>query len=306
MGYIIPVIAIPVMFVASFLGSATPGLIAKANPSIEMSKTLLYFAFAGAGAGAVSAVGFIHTFPEGNESFEAAVEDGVLPEYPWGGLVAALGALLSVAMERVTLSFMSSFKRQHHHHHQTSQADENEPLTASLKRLHPETSKADENESLRQVLLEVCILLFGLALHSLFVGITVGVAENDWVLLVAVVFHQLFEGYALGAAMVKAKITSVGLLSLFDLLYAISTPAGVAVGLVVRVSVGTDSPSYAIIEGVFQTLSAGILIYLGLCHLLVEDLDHIHQIRPTRAAYSTYIVGLTVGFVGLAVVALWA
>jgi zinc transporter 1/2/3 len=48
------------------------------------------------------------------------------------------------------------------------------------------------------------------------------------------------------------------------LLYGVTTPLGIAVGLGVRSTYNPDSTKASIVSGVLDSLSAGILLYTGL------------------------------------------
>jgi len=52
------------------------------------------------------------------------------------------------------------------------------------------------------------------------------------------------------------------------ILFGLTTPIGIAVGLVVRTSYNPDSTTASIVSGVLNSLSAGILVYSGLVEVL--------------------------------------
>ena len=53
------------------------------------------------------------------------------------------------------------------------------------------------------------------------------------------------------------------------LLYGITTPIGIAIGLGVRTSYNPNSPTASIVSGVLDSLSAGVLVYTGLVEVIV-------------------------------------
>lgn len=59
---------------------------------------------------------------------------------------------------------------------------------------------------LRRVIAAIC-MEFGVTLHSLFVGLDVGLTTDRSLkpLLIALVFHQMFEGMSMGSRLVDAK-----------------------------------------------------------------------------------------------------
>ena len=47
-------------------------------------------------------------------------------------------------------------------------------------------------------------------------------------------------------------------------LYGLTTPIGIAIGLGVRTSYNPDSTTASIVSGILDSLSAGVLVYTGL------------------------------------------
>lgn len=58
------------------------------------------------------------------------------------------------------------------------------------------------------------------------------------------------------------------------LAYACTTPVGIAIGLGVRLSYDPNSQRALISAGVFDAVSAGLLIYSGMVELLAHDFIH--------------------------------
>ena len=120
----------------------------------------------------------------------------------------------------------------------------------------------------------IFILEFGVIFHSIFIGLTLAVSGEEFsTLYIVLVFHQSFEGLALGTRLAsvewpKAKRWTPYLLGAA---YAISTPIAIAVGLGVRNSYPPNSSTTLIVNGVFDSISAGILIYTGLVELMAHE-----------------------------------
>ncbi|RKP32376.1 ZIP zinc/iron transport family [Metschnikowia bicuspidata] len=123
-------------------------------------------------------------------------------------------------------------------------------------------------------LLNVFVLEFGVVVHSVFVGLTLAVAGEEFKTLYAVImFHQLFEGLGLGARIAaiywpKDKRATPWLLALA---YAITTPIAIAIGLGVRTTFPTESKTSLITNGIFDSISAGILLYAGLIEVMAHE-----------------------------------
>ena len=122
----------------------------------------------------------------------------------------------------------------------------------------------------------IFILEFGVIFHSIFVGLTLAVAGDEFkTLYVVLVFHQTFEGLGLGARLAsipwpkKKKWTPYILAAA----YGVTTPIAIAIGLGVRNTYPPGSSTTLIVNGVFDSISAGILIYTGLVELMAHEVS---------------------------------
>lgn len=113
----------------------------------------------------------------------------------------------------------------------------------------------------------------GIIFHSILIGITLVVAGDSFyrTLLVVIVFHQFFEGLALGARIAllpgrvfPSKVIMAGL-------FALITPVGMAIGLGVLHSFNGNDKSTLIALGTLDALSAGILVWVGVVDMWARD-----------------------------------
>ncbi|KAF9579407.1 hypothetical protein BGW38_004339, partial [Lunasporangiospora selenospora] len=131
----------------------------------------------------------------------------------------------------------------------------------------PEQERLHHEQERRMRAIGTYILEFGIALHSVIIGITLGTTVgSDFVsLLIALLFHQFFEGVALGGRIAAIQFPrhsmSPWLLSAW---FACSTPLGIAIGIGIRSSYDGESAKTLIIQGVFDACSSGILLYTAM------------------------------------------
>jgi zinc transporter 1/2/3 len=143
------------------------------------------------------------------------------------------------------------------------------------------------------------ILEFGVIFHSIFIGLTLAVSGDEFnVLYIVLVFHQSFEGLGLGSRLATALWPpSKGWLPyVLGFAYALSTPIAIAVGLGVRESLEPGSSTTLIINGVFDSISAGILVYTGLVELMAHEFLFSNEMRRggigmTLAAFGCMCLG---------------
>ncbi|XP_010437817.1 PREDICTED: zinc transporter 9 [Camelina sativa] len=117
------------------------------------------------------------------------------------------------------------------------------------------------------------ILEMGIVSHSIIIGISLGVSHSPCTirpLLVALSFHQFFEGFALGGCVAEARLTPRGS-AMMAFFFAITTPIGVAVGTAIASFYNSYSVAALVAEGVLDSLSAGILVYMALVDLIAAD-----------------------------------
>lgn len=137
----------------------------------------------------------------------------------------------------------------------------------------PNSSSTDPNE--QRLILQCLLLEAGILFHSVFIGLALSVSTGPAfiVLLIAIAFHQTFEGLALGSRI--AGVSSFSTTSpkpwLMSLMYGITTPIGQAIGLGVHGLYDPASQVGLLTVGIVNAVSSGLLLYAGLVQLLAED-----------------------------------
>lgn len=104
--------------------------------------------------------------------------------------------------------------------------------------------------------------------HSIPVGLALGLQRGSAFtgLFIAVMFHQLIEGFGVGAATIEGRynrFTEVMLATAF----AITTPIGISIGIILQMTLSTVSTGYIITVGTCNSVGAGLLLYIGIEHL---------------------------------------
>jgi zinc transporter ZupT len=140
----------------------------------------------------------------------------------------------------------------------------------------PPPSKSSAPNPQKQ-LLQCLLLEAGILFHSIFIGMALSVATGASfiVLLVAISFHQTFEGFALGARISSLIPTLFPASSpkpwLMALAYGATTPLGQALGLGLHNLYDPASATGLIMVGLTNAFSSGLLLFAGLVELLAED-----------------------------------
>ncbi|PIA64324.1 hypothetical protein AQUCO_00100064v1 [Aquilegia coerulea] len=117
------------------------------------------------------------------------------------------------------------------------------------------------------------ILELGIVSHSVIIGLSLGVSQSPCTirpLIAALSFHQFFEGFALGGCISQAQYKTT-LSTVMACFFAITTPSGIAIGIAISSLYSRNSPRALVVEGILDSISAGILIYMALVDLIAAD-----------------------------------
>ncbi|KAJ5037332.1 uncharacterized protein L3040_007508 [Drepanopeziza brunnea f. sp. 'multigermtubi'] len=166
-----------------------------------------------------------------------------------------------------------------------------------------------EDQQKRQ-LLQCLLLEAGILFHSIFIGMAVSVATGPTfiVFLVAIAFHQSFEGLALGSRIAAINFPKHSPRPwLMVLAYGTTTPIGQAIGLSVHKLYDPRSAAGLLTVGFMNAISSGLLLFAGLVQLLAEDFlsDKSYKILKGRRrieAFGAVMAGATL----MALVGAWA
>lgn len=170
--------------------------------------------------------------------------------------------------------------------------------------------EGDSHASYGSQIVSLLILEFGIVFHSLFIGLTLAGTDNLKVLLIVIAFHQFFEGLGLGSRLAVAAWpaswkTWTG--PLMGLGFSITTPIGIAIGLGVNKGLASNPAVAQLVNGVFDAVSSGILIYTALVELLAHEFMFNPKMRDAELAAQLLAYGcVAVGVAIMAVLAKWA
>ncbi|OQE32142.1 hypothetical protein PENSTE_c001G08829 [Penicillium steckii] len=158
--------------------------------------------------------------------------------------------------------------------------------------------------------MQVYLLEMGILFHSVFIGmsLSVSVGNEFVVLLIAIVFHQTFEGLALGSRIASLPWRKDQLQPwIMSLAYGCTTPIGQAIGLATHTLYSPDSEVGLLVVGCMNAISSGLLIFASLVELMSEDFlsdESWRVLRGRRRVYACILVFL--GAFCMSIVGAWA
>lgn len=176
---------------------------------------------------------------------------------------------------------------------------------------HDLHASAASPEALNQKALLQCLLLeAGILFHSVFIGMALSVTTGSpfVVLLIAISFHQTFEGLALGSRIAALQFPAGSVKPwLMALAYGTTTPIGQAIGLAIHRLYDPASETGLLTVGVMNAVSSGLLLFAGLVELLAEDFLSDHSYQSLRGKGRLQACGSVVaGAFLMALVGAWA
>lgn len=124
-------------------------------------------------------------------------------------------------------------------------------------------------------------------------------------LFVVILFHQAFEGIALGtriATMPGGFVRKVALGAAF----AVTTPIGMGIGIGVLSSFNGNDPSTIIAIGTLNAFSAGILLWIGVTEMWFKEWFYGPLARAGALKIAVGFFGLIAGLIVMSLLGKWA
>lgn len=333
------ILSVFIILISSAIGSFFP-LLASRYSFIKLPDVCWFFAkfF---GSGVIIATGFMHLLEPASDALGNECLGGVLAEYPWAFAICLMSLFALFLTELVSHHFVAKAANfpdaaAHVHTHFGSQQSENDSdsgdkdesakvsnVIGSNHFVHDEVHKDPEaavalaskgdhltEQYLNQVL-SVFVLEFGIIFHSVFIGLSLAVSGEEFkTLFIVLVFHQMFEGLGLGTRIADTPWDHTRRRTpwLLALAFALATPIATAIGIGVRHSFVPEGRKALITNGVFDAISAGILLYTGIVELMAHEFLYSNQFKGEgglKKSLLAYLV-MCLGAGLMALLAKWA
>ncbi|KAI3781495.1 hypothetical protein L2E82_11511 [Cichorium intybus] len=304
-------IAVTSILVAGAFGICVPllGMMFESlRPESNVFFVVKFFA-----AGVILAIGFVHVFADANESLEnPCLGDKAWGDFSLGNFVAMLAAVMVMMVETAATNW---FRRSHYNNNGANHIRDEEKHEGHVHvhthtsdghaHVHMQDSGSSEGFLRHRIISQV--LEVDILIRSAIIGLSLGVSVSPKTikpLIVAISFHQIFEGMGLGSCITEAKfkIRTIATMSIF---FTLTTPIGIALGFGISNTYDENSHTTLIVQGVLNATSAGILIYMALVDLLAMDFMKVKVRTSTKCQILTFIsILLDVGCMSL--LAIWA
>lgn len=156
--------------------------------------------------------------------------------------------------------------------------------------------------------LSVLIMEAGILSHSILIGVTLVVAGDSFfiTLFVMIVFHQLFEGIALGSRTAQLESTTLLYKLIMGAVFAIITPLGMAIGIGVLSKFNGSDKSTLIAMGTLDSFSAGVLIWTGVVEMWANEWLFGMLAKAPLLKTGVALISLVAGMILMSVLGKWA
>lgn len=284
----------------------------------------------GMGTGVAISTALIHLIGEAYDGFEAAGWSCIYDSWPM--VFALIGIFL--------IAFSEFMARRMHAESGTHQSDNQKAGTSDTRRTDPEalldvdhghghvpkhdvpeaapspspskdTDSFISSKEITSKRTAAAMMELSVVTHSVIVGLDLGLRnESAWsTFVVAVLFHQFFEGIALAQVVAEARYESLLRAMLALGAFVLTTPLGIAIGMIVRATTGVNSTPTGVdlLLAILNSLCGGFLLYVGMVNLLsswfVQDANFLRATAPYAVLGW---VGLAMGMAAMAIIGIWA
>ncbi|KAL8033153.1 hypothetical protein ABFX02_13G143200 [Erythranthe guttata] len=271
-------------------------------------------------AGVILATGFVHILPDAYRTLTSpCLSKSPWREFPFTGFFAMVAAIGTLAVDTVATAFYKNmhFSKSKPVNYAVDEEDQQPPhdghvhvhTHATHGHAHGAVVPSHEinlSDLVRQRIISQ-VLELGIVVHSVIIGISLGASQSvDTVkpLMAALSFHQFFEGMGLGGCISQAKFKSLTT-TVMMIFFSLTTPIGIGVGIGISSVYKENSPIALIVEGILNSASSGILIYMSLVDLLAADFTNPRMQSNVRLQLGAH-VSLLLGAGCMSLMAKWA
>lgn len=336
------IISIIVIFLSGWIGAWLPNIISKNINHNMLTLFLLCKIFS---AGIILGTGFIHMFPESQNCFTEAYPENDYPFSGLITCVSCVVILVIEQIINFYFNKTNNEELREYHKYESLIEDNNVKINYGLINEEKNNNEYFDSTDISNYqnqnivnrdnlehcnttleitrnnchnidifnknkfdikkLITIYILEFGIAIHSIIIGISLGTIINKTLfvsLFIALSLHQFFEGISLGMNLSKTIKLDHNKIMIIITFFACTTPIGLVIGMLLNNSYNSNSQISLIMEGIFNAISAGVLIYVSLIHLIIEDFNNNEIKFEIKICM---FLSLFVGVIITSIIAIW-
>jgi len=229
--------------------------------------------------------------PDVEESFQKVFKEiqeeyKIDLDYPVAQFVLVFGFFLILLIEQTVLHFQEKWEAETERSALLSQSENISYQSINDtdnddSHQHDHTVQAvSKHSSLRSVL-----LLIALSFHSVFEGLAIGLQENARSLLslfIAVTVHKAIMSFSLGLNLAQSNL-SIKSFVISNILFSISSPIGIGIGIAV-----SDLPNNLpqdVCKSLLQGIAGGTFLYITFFEVLPNELNEASNHRLWKVLF---------------------
>ncbi|KAI9303120.1 ZIP zinc transporter-domain-containing protein [Cunninghamella echinulata] len=261
------------------------------------------------GTGVILSTAFVHMLPEAMERFSSpCLSEGWHSYHSFGAIFCMAAAFILQWIELAALSHMDALKAKKQQQRTESTIAEHKLEHGDMGHVHSAGFLESDQDDLSLRSISTLLLEFGIAVHSIIIGVTLGTSSETTfiVIFIALIFHQFFEGIALGTRINETNVKGSWLKPLImGIIFICMTPIGIGIGIGVRTTM--DVQSLLVSQAILDSISAGILLYNAYVSLMSVEISHSAKFRQySFGKKSVCLISMYIGAAIMSVLGLWA
>ncbi|KAK4759131.1 hypothetical protein SAY87_020432 [Trapa incisa] len=280
-----------IMLVTTFAGGVSPYFF-RWNESF----LLLGTQFAG---GVFLGTSLMHFLSDANETFGDLTDK----TYPFAFMLACSGYLLTMLADCVIMYVVRNNSREA----KVEVAAQEEGRRTSIVEINGGGRGMEGSPIFLQTTSfgDSVLLILALCFHSVFEGIAVGVSDTKadaWRNLWTISLHKIFAAVAMGIALLRMLPKRPLLLTAaYSLAFAISSPVGIGIGIAIDAT--TQGPVADWMFAISMGIACGVFVFVAINHLMAKGFKPLERCRFDTPFYK--FAAVLLGVAVIAVVMIW-
>ncbi|CAG7892226.1 unnamed protein product [Brassica rapa] len=250
------------------------------------------------------ATALIHFLSDANETFRGLKHK----EYPYAFMLAAGGYCLTMLAD-VAVAFVAAGSSNNNHNGASGAGESRVDDAVEVK----EEGRRETGSSVDviQTILrtsgfgDTALLIVALCFHSVFEGIAIGVSDTKsdaWRNLWTISLHKIFAAVAMGIALLKLiPKRPFFLTAVYSFAFGISSPLGVGIGIAINATSQGAAGDWT--YAISMSIACGVFMYVSIHHLIAKGYKPREGCYFDKPIYKFLAVFL--GVILLSIVMIW-
>ncbi|GAA0165759.1 secondary carrier transporter [Lithospermum erythrorhizon] len=244
-------------------------------------------------AGVFMGTALMHFLSDSNETFQ----DLTTKTYPFAFMLASSGYLLTMLADCIIVTVISRGGEKQNNNSKVENELEGGGGKPDFHHHGLSVATSSWGDSI--------LLILALCFHSVFEGMAIGVADTKsdaWRNLWTISLHKIFAAIGMGIALLKMIPKRPLLLTCaYSFAFGVSSPIGIGIGIAINAT--TQGRTADWIYAISMGIACGVFVYVAINHLMTKG---VRPSTPNRFDTPFYkFVAVLLGVAVIAVVMIW-